>query len=89
MQRFITQKKLKEYINKKNIKVLYNIPYCPEFNPIENVNSMIRNNVRYNKNVTVDDIKNVLQEFKSKDQCCLIVSLFLFSIFILDTYIRS
>jgi transposase len=36
-------KKLKEYINKKNIKVLYNIPYCPEFNPIENINSMIRN----------------------------------------------
>lgn len=60
-------KKLKEYINKKNIKVLYNIPYCPEFNPIENVNSMIRNTVRYNKNTTYDDIKNVLYEFKNKD----------------------
>jgi len=60
-------KKLKEYINKKNIKVLYNIPYCPEFNPIENVNSMIRNNVRYNKNTTFDDIKNALHEFKNKD----------------------
>jgi len=81
-------KKLKEYIKKKNINVLYNIPYCPEFNPIENVknhklfvifnlriclktnsfvNSMIRNNVRYNKNAIFDDIKNVLQEFKNKD----------------------
>jgi transposase len=60
-------KKLKEYINKKNIKVLYNIPYCPEFNPIENVNSMIRNNVRYNKNTTFDDIKNALHEFKNND----------------------
>ena len=60
-------KKLKEYVKKKNINVLYNIPYCPEFNPIENVNSMIRNNVRYNKNAIFDDIKNVLQEFKNKD----------------------
>jgi transposase len=60
-------KKLKEYVKKKNINVLYNIPYCPEFNPIENVNSMIRNNVRYNKNAIFDDIKNILQEFKNKD----------------------
>ena len=41
--------------------------YCPEFNPIENVNSMIRNNVRYNKNKTINDIENVLQEFKNKN----------------------
>jgi transposase len=60
-------KKFKAYIKKKNINVLYNIPYCPEFNPIENVNSMIRNYVRYNKNTTFDDIKNVLHEFKNKD----------------------
>lgn len=60
-------KKFKAYIKKKNINVFYNIPYCPEFNPIENVNSMIRNYVRYNQNMTFDDIKNVLQEFKNKD----------------------
>jgi len=28
---------------------------------------MIRNTVRYNKNTTYDDIKNVLYEFKNKD----------------------
>ena len=60
-------KKIKAYIKKKKINVLYNIPYCPEFNPIENVNSMIRNCVRYNKNETFDDIKNVLQEFQNKN----------------------
>lgn len=60
-------KKLKEYVKKKDINVLYNIPYCPEFNPIENVNSMIRNDVRYNKNSTFDDIKNVLEIFRNKD----------------------
>jgi len=59
-------KKLKEYTKNKNINILYNIPYCPEFNPIENVNSMIRNEVRYNKNETFDDIKKVLQDFKNK-----------------------
>jgi len=64
---FTIQKKLKEYINKKNINVIYNIPYCPEFNPIENVNSMIRNNVIYNKNKTIQDIENILHEFKNKD----------------------
>jgi transposase len=60
-------KKLKAYVKKKNINIIYNIPYCPQFNPIENVNSMIRNTVRYNKNETIDDIKNVLYEFKNKD----------------------
>jgi len=60
-------KKLKEYINKKNINVIYNIPYSPEFNPIENVNSMIRNNVIYNKNKTIQDIENVLQSFTNKN----------------------
>jgi len=60
-------KKLKEYIKKKNINVIYNLPYCPEFNPIENVNSMIRNNVLYGKNSTIGDIENVLKEFKNKN----------------------
>ena len=60
-------KKLKAYVEKKNMNIIYNIPYCPQFNPIENVNSMIRNTVRYNKNATLDDIKNVLNEFKNKD----------------------
>ena len=60
-------KKIKEYIKKKDINVIYNMAYCPEFNPIENVNSMIRNNVRYNKNKTINDIENVLQEFKNKN----------------------
>ena len=60
-------KKIKEYIKKKDINVIYNMAYCPEFNPIENVNSMIRNNVRYNKNKTINDIENVLHEFKNKN----------------------
>ena len=28
-------KKIKEYIKKKDINVIYNMAYCPEFNPIE------------------------------------------------------
>ena len=28
-------KKLKEYIKKTNIEFIYNVPYMPEFNPIE------------------------------------------------------
>ena len=49
------------------INYITHMAYCPEFNPIENVNSMIRNNVRYNKNKTINDIENVLQEFKNKN----------------------
>ena len=29
--------KLKAYVKKKNMNIIYNIPYCPQFNPIENV----------------------------------------------------
>ncbi len=28
-------KALKEELNKKNIKIIYNVPYCPQYNPIE------------------------------------------------------
>ena len=44
------------YIYSNFIYTNYNMAYCPEFNPIENVNSMIRNNVRYNKNKIINDI---------------------------------
>lgn len=57
-------KKLKDYVKKKNINIIYNIPYSPEFNPIENVNSMIRNEARYNENKNFEDIKNVINKFK-------------------------
>jgi transposase len=60
-------KKFKAYVEKKNINIIYNIPYCSEFNPIENVNSMIRKEALYNKNKTIMDIENVLIEFKKKD----------------------
>jgi transposase len=60
-------KKLNAYVNKKKINIIYNIPYCPQFNPIENVNSMIRKEVQYAKNSTFDDIQTIINDFKNKN----------------------
>lgn len=55
-------KKFKKYISKKtNIKIIYNIPYSPETNPIEQIFNDIKNylkNIIINNNNIVDEIKN-------------------------------
>jgi transposase len=38
-------KKFNEYLNKNKMKIVYNAPYHSETNPIENIFSMLRNNL--------------------------------------------
>src|SRR3989338_2646574 len=33
---------INELENKNNIKIVYNIPYCPEFNPVEHIIGLIK-----------------------------------------------
>ena len=58
--------KLKEYIkNIKNIEFVYNVPYMPEYNPIERLFNEIKIKLR-RKNITNNNIKtNICKVFKS------------------------
>ena len=58
-------KKLKEYCYNNNIYLLYIPPYTPEFNPIELIFSILKNNFRkLNHDNIIDDIKNTIHTVK-------------------------
>lgn len=54
---------LKDYIEKNKINVIYNIPYCPEFNPIELLFSPLKNNLSQYKNKNYDDLHGHVSDF--------------------------
>ncbi len=52
--------KFKKFINKhNNIKIIYNVPYSPESNPIEQVFSEVKNIIK-NKSITNKNIINII-----------------------------
>lgn len=59
-------KKMKMYIEKNNINVIFNIPYCSEFNPIEYIFSLLRKKL-INENVeSINDILKIVINFKKE-----------------------
>ncbi len=68
-----------KYIKNNNLKVIYNIPYCSEYNPIEYIFSLLRkkllneeiNNekdiikiiVKLKKEINKNHVKNVLYKY--------------------------
>ncbi len=52
-----TSEILKNYTKEQKLNVIYNIPYNPETNPIENVFGWLKNSVKRNKNSTENDIR--------------------------------
>ena len=60
-------KKLKEIMEEKNRKIIYNIPYCPQFNPIEYVFNVMKKEIRQNSNIdTYNDLKKFINKFVKK-----------------------
>lgn len=55
--------KLKEYIDTTKSTLIYNIPYCPKYNPIEIVFSKVKNMVRNKTNNQSNLIKNINNAF--------------------------
>lgn len=54
-------KKLKEFINNNsNIDIIYNVPYSPEYNPIERVFNEAKNYLK-NDNITLKNIKSKIK----------------------------
>jgi transposase len=63
---------VKEYTNKEGINMLYNVPYMPEYNPIEKVFSKIKPIIAKKKNnekkgkIEINIIES-LKQIKEKD----------------------
>lgn len=54
----------KAFIELNQINVIYNVPYCPENNPIEKAFFIVKNNLRNKKNNDVSLLKNIKSSFK-------------------------
>lgn len=55
--------KFNSYLEKNNMKMVYNAPYHSETNPIENIFSMLRNYLNRNINETELELINSINEF--------------------------
>jgi len=53
---------IKNKINNSTNRVIYNVPYHPETNPIENIFSIIKNNVRNKNPNTLIELKKFIQK---------------------------
>ena len=52
-----------KYLEKNIMKIVYNAPYHSETNPIENIFSMLRNNLNINYNETKEELKTSIENF--------------------------
>jgi len=57
-------KKFNIFKNNNNLNVIYNAPYHSEFNPIENIFSMLRNEILRNNNSDLNKIIKIINNFK-------------------------
>ncbi len=61
-----TSEIFKNYTKEQKLNVIYNIPYNPETNPIENVFGWLKNSVKRKKNSTEIDIKTSIINYLKK-----------------------
>lgn len=52
---------LVNYLTENNIKHIYNVPYSPEYNPIEYIFSKVKKNIKNMSNSKVTDLRNNIQ----------------------------
>ena len=67
--KFHHYKPLKEYIESTQNKIIYIPPYSPEFNPIEEVFSSIKNYIRNNSTqiITVQTMSDFIYKYSKRD----------------------
>ncbi len=80
-------KHFKNYANINNLNIVYNDPYHSEFNPIENIFSMLRNDILRNNNNTFDDIINTITNFKINTESLKLTNIFNHSFKLLNNYV--
>lgn len=49
---------IQKYINDEQMKLIFNAPYCPQYNPIEKVFSIVKNLISIKDNLTLTKLKN-------------------------------
>jgi transposase len=59
-------KKMIKYIKDNNLKVIYNIPYCSEYNPIEYIFSLLRKKLLNEEINNEKDIIKIIVKFKKE-----------------------
>ena len=59
-------KKMIKYIKNNNLKVIYNIPYCSEYNPIEYIFSLLRKKLLNEEINNEKDIIKIIVKFKKE-----------------------
>ena len=59
-------KKLKEYVKKEKMHLIYNVPYHSETNPIETVFSVLKNKINRSINNSYADVIKIIVEFKKE-----------------------
>lgn len=57
-------KVVNQCIKDNNIKVIYNVPYHSEYNPIEYIFSLLRKDLQQKDNTTESKIIKIINEFK-------------------------
>ena len=59
-------KKMTKYIKDNNLKVIFNIPYCSEYNPIEYIFSLLRKKLLNEEINNKDNIIKIIVKFKKE-----------------------
>lgn len=59
-------KKMTMFIKNNNLKIIYNIPYCSQFNPIEYIFSLLRKKLLNEEINDKEDIIKIILNFKKE-----------------------
>ena len=71
------------------MKIVYNAPYHSETNPIENIFSMLRNNLNRNKNETEVELKKSIDDFCAIDNKIKFKNIFNHSCNMINDFIKK
>lgn len=59
-------KRMTKYIKENDLNIIYNIPYCSEYNPIEYIFSLLRKKLLEKEIKSKQDIINTIIKFKKE-----------------------
>ena len=82
-------KKFNMFIQENKMNMVYNAPYHSETNPIENIFSMLRNNLNRNKNETEEDLKKSIENFVKIDNKEKFKNIFIHGCEMIDEFINK
>ena len=78
-----------KYLEKNIMKIVYNAPYHSETNPIENIFSMLRNNLNRNYNETEEELKTSIENFIKIDNKEKFINIFNHSCKMIEEFIKE